>query len=301
MPEHPDTLAKFCSTQAAGEILESRSLRWKAPHLMGDPFELTHQSELSFDPASLLDGVIRTATAMIFARDVPRSNSPLAMVVRRWRDEERFASPEEAEEVLRELMARMVDQRQSSIDEMMADWRRFTRQLRICAFSAKADNLPSWQRYGDNHRGVALRFQCGEHSTLPEPKPVQYQNTRPEITSLKEQLNAVLHNESVHAQERFLDKFLVKPPQASAEQEWRCFYHATAEQSSKHTDDSLWYDDRPFERSDLDAVYFGAFTPLDEKQRLLKLVREHYSEARIFQAQPVPGKYEIEFVRVRKG
>lgn len=301
MPEHPETLAKYCTAEMAETILDSQSLRWRAPHLLGDPFELTHHSQLSFDPATLLDGVIRTATAMIFARELPRSNSPLVTVIRRWRDEERFDNPEEAEEVLKELMGRMVDQRQDAIDELMADWRRFTRQLRICSFGAKADNLPSWQRYADNHRGAAIRFRCGEYTSLPNPMPVEYQGVRPEITSVKDQLNAILHNEPVNAKEHFLDKFLVRPPQASAEQEWRCFYHATEEESSKSNDENQWFDDRPFERSEVTGIYFGAFMAIEHKQRLVALAKEKYSEAKIFQAQPIPGKYEIEFVRVKKG
>src|SRR5690625_4449385 len=101
VPECPETLARYCTAEAAGKILSSRQRRWHGPHLLADPFELTHQSRLGFDPATLLDAAIRTATAMIFARELPRSNSPLMAVVRRWREEERFDSQEEAEEVLR--------------------------------------------------------------------------------------------------------------------------------------------------------------------------------------------------------
>lgn len=301
MPEYPDTLAKYCTAEAAEKILSARQLRWHGPHLLGDPFELTHQSPLSFDPATLLDAVIRTATAMIFARELPRSNSPLVAVVRRWREEDRFDSQDEAEEVLTELMGRMVDQRQGDLDELMAEWRLFTRQLRICSFAAKADNLACWQRYADNHRGAVIRFRCGEYTSLAEPRPVQYQSVRPEITTIKEQLNAILHSESVNARERFLDKFLVKPVQANAEQEWRCFRHATDEPSSKQPDDRLWYDDHPFECAEVSAVYFGAYMSIEDKQRLLAIVQEHYGEAKVFEAEPIPGKYDIAFTRVQQG
>jgi len=300
VPEHPDTLAKFCSAATAEKILSAQRLRWSAPHLLFDPFELTHQTQLNFDPLTLLEGAIRTATGMIFSREDPKSRSALATVIRRWRDEERFASPEEAEEVLKELMARMVDQRQISIEETMADWRRFTRELRTCCFSAKPDNLPSWQRYADNHQGVALRFQCGEFTALPEPKPVEYSPNRPEITTFKEQINAILHHEDVNAQDRFLQKFLVKPPMAGDEHEWRCFYHAKDQASSRENDDALWYDDRPFEKSGLSSVYLGAFMPNSDKQRITSLVQDQYPNANIFQAQPIPGKYEIEFTRLKK-
>ncbi len=300
MPDHPDTLVKYCTTEAAEQILSSSCLRWSAPNLFSDPFELDHHSELSFTPEELLKGVIRTATALIFSRDVPRGNSPLATVIRRWREEERFDSPEEAEEVLTELMGRMVEQRLEDINKMMADWQDFTRHLRICCFSAKPDNLPSWQRFADNHHGVALRFRCGQKTSFPDPRMISYQQLRPEITSLKQQMNAVLHNEHYDAQAHFLEKFLVKPPMSQSEREWRCFHHATDhDPSSQQPDDSLWYEDRPFLPEEISSIYLGAFLPEDARNRLRSLIKNQYPEVRLFQCRPVPGKYEIEFERLR--
>lgn len=298
MPDHPETLAKFCTADTARKILSSHSLRWSAPNLFGDPFELSHQTGLSFDPHVMLDAVLRSAIGMIFSPDEPRGNSPLATVIRRWRDEERFANQDEAEEVLRELMGRMVDQRQVEIDELMADWRRFTRQLRICSFSAKPDNLACWQRYADNHRGLVIRFDAqalsGDEFT---PQAITYKNVRPEITALKDQLNAVINNERVRPQDSFLEKFLTKSPVTGHEQEWRCFYHAVNESSSKETDDSLWFDERSFERSAIAAVYFGASMPAAEKKSFAELIKKEYPTCKIFQATTVAGKYEIEFSR----
>jgi hypothetical protein len=297
LPEHPDTLAKYCHPQAALAAIESQTLRWSAPALFADPFELNHRTTLAFDPHSLLDNVIRTACGMIFAREQPRGHSPLAMVIRRWRDEERFASPEEAEDALHELMARMVDQRQADIDEMLSDWRRYTRALRICAFSTKADNLIAWQHYADGHRGAVLKFACGEGTSLPHPKPVNYHPARPEISTLKDQLNAVLYNEQLHPQDTFEDKFLSKPPSAKGEKEWRCFTEA-GDEDLRNTNEQHWYLDRPFEQEELKAVYLGAFMRVADKKALLAAVKQHAPQAKVFQAAPVAGKYEVAFTRV---
>src|SRR5690625_7643214 len=63
-------------------------------------------------------------------------------------------------------------------------------------------------------------------------------------------------------------------------------------------DDRLWYDDHPFERAEVGAVYFGAFMDIEDKQKLLSILREHYSEATVFEAEPIPGKYDIAFTRI---
>lgn len=298
MPDHPDTLSKYTDADTACQILQSQTLRWSAPTLYNDPFELNHKTPLSFDPQTLLQSVIRAACGMIFAREEPRGTAPLTTVIRRWRDEERFDSPEEAEEVLEELMARMVDQRQSDIDEMMSDWRRYTRSLRICSFSAKADNLTAWQYYADSHRGAVLKFQCGEGTSLKHPKAVQYSPARPEITRLQEQLNVVLYNDKLRSQDSFEDKFLSKQPTAKGEQEWRCIDSVGAEEANKTTDEALWYSDRPFEAEHLRAIYLGAFMSVADKKRLLEFVQALYPDTKVFQAEAVPGKYEIGFNRI---
>lgn len=298
MPDHPDTLAKYATAATARKLLESQALRFSAPALYVDPFELNHRTPLSFDPQTLLQSVIRTACGMIFAREEPRGASPLSTVIRRWRDEERFASPEEAEEVLNELMARMVDQRQDEIDAMMSDWRRYTRSLRICSFSAKADNLIAWQYYADSHTGAVLRFQCGENTVLKNPLQVHYNPARPEITTLKEQLNVVLHNERLQSQEFFQDKFLSKQPAAKGEQEWRCFFNVDAAEAGKSTDEKDWYSQVTFEPEHLKAVYLGAFMSVEDKKTLLEILQKRYPGTKVFQAEAVPGKYEISFSRV---
>lgn len=302
MPDHPDTLVKYCTAETAFKSLSAQRLRWHAPNLFDDPFELDYHTRLSFDPHTLLRGVIRAATAMIFSPDTPRGTSPLSTVVRRWREEKRFDSHEEAEDVLEELMGRMTDQQQKTIDQIMADWRNFTRHLRICCFSAKPGNLPCWQQYADNHRGVAIRLRCGPNTALPEPRAVAYQKLRPEITTFKQQLNAVLHNEHYDAQSEFLDKFLVKPPPASTEREWRCFGHTDPDESGEEDEDDekLWYQDRPFAPEELTTVYLGAHFPEAERATFKELLREHYPDTRLLQARPVPGRFEIEFERLSK-
>ena len=291
----PEFLVKYCTAKTAAAILGTRTLRFSAPNLYCDPFELTHTTPLNFDPHILLQAATQTAIGMVFAKDVPRGNSPLMNVIRRWRDEERFTSPEEAEEVLRDLLSRMVDARQSVVDKVMADWRQFSRSTRICSLVAKADNLSAWDRFANNHKGIAIRFQCGEYTRLDNPKPMKYRNFRPEITNLKEQLSCVLNNETFNAQEHFFEKLCNKPSINSDEQEWRVFRKDNSDISN---DDSLWFEDVPFERTEVSAIYFGALTPAADKRALYDIVKEHYSQAKIFQARAVAGKYEIEFERI---
>lgn len=295
---NPETLVKYCTVETALKILQSQSLRWSAPNLFNDPFELNHLTSLSFDPQVILNAAIQAATAMIFAKDEPRGSAPLTVVIRRWRDEERFQSPDEALDVLRELLSQMVDNRLQALDELMADWRKFCRTLRICCFADKPDNLAAWTHFADHHRGVAIRVQCGEFTSLPKPQQVAYRPSRPEITTMKEQLDVVLTNQEFRAQEHFFDKFTNKALHFSHEAEWRCFRQSKDELGPEAKPESTWYDDIKFERSDITAVYFGALTDPKVMREIYGLVREKYSQAKIFQAKTSHGKYDIEFNRI---
>lgn len=295
---NPETLVKYCSVETALNILNGQTLRWSAPHLYQDPFELNHLTDLSFDPQSLLGGAIQVATAMIFAKEEPRGTSPLTVVIRRWRDEERFHSPEEALDVLKELLSQMVDNRLQSLDQLMTDWRKFCRTLRICSFSSKPDNVACWTHFADNHQGVAIRVQCGEFTSLPKPQPVVYRPNRPEITTVKEQLDIILTNQSLNVQDFFFDKFTSKSLHFSSESEWRCFRQSKDEMRSENGSESTWYDDIKFERSEVTAVYFGAQTKPKTMREIYALVKEKYGQAKLFQAKIAPGKYEIEFSRI---
>jgi len=302
--EQPDNLAKFCTTDTAVTILSSRTLRWSSPHLFGDPFELDHRTSLSFDPQMLLREVISQTIAMIFSPTAPQGNSALVNGIRRWRADERFATPGEAESntALIELLSKRVDLCQKDIEKLMADWRYFTRHLRICCFSEKPHNANSWQRYADNHRGAVIRFNarkvCQQLPDDHEAQRVTYRNQRPEITTLKEQLSAAIHQPATDLQAHFAEKLLSKSIVARNEQEWRYFYQAASEPSSKSNNDEDWFDDRPFESEAVTGIYLGAFMPVEDKKRLLELRNLYYPDVRIFQAHAAYDKYEIEFKRL---
>ncbi|GLS27613.1 DUF2971 domain-containing protein [Marinibactrum halimedae] len=296
MPNHsPDDLVKFCDAKTAEKILTEQTLRWSAPHLFSDPFELNHETQLTYGPSDLLSATIKSASAMLFSIEAPTGNTPLLQAIRRWREEERFESPEEAEVVLKDLLAKMVDARLKVIDQIMVDWRRFTRTLRICSFCAKADNISAWQDFGDHHRGIAIRFQAGEYTALPNPKRVVYQNVRPEITSLKEQLSAIIHADPERPQDNFMKKFTTKPPFLSAHQEWRCF---TQVDDKKDNSNQELFKDIRFERTEVKGIYFGVYTPGPVKKALYAKIKELYPRVKVYQCRALPGKYEIVYERI---
>lgn len=121
--KQPTSLVKFTDPEAGIRILSDSQLRWSAPVLFEDPFELNHHSTLNFDSCKLLSSRVKSTLGLIFSRGDPMGSSPPIKAIRRWRSEDRFDNEEEAQEVLSELLTSMVQHRESEMLRLMRDWR----------------------------------------------------------------------------------------------------------------------------------------------------------------------------------
>jgi len=288
----PEKLFKYCSIDTAQLILSSRTLRWSSPVVYGDPLELQHLTPVNFDRASLLQATIKLAASMIFASSKPQGDTPLINAIRRWREEDRFGNPEEAEGVLGELLAKMVDQRMSTVQNYLKLWEDYNRKVRVCSFSSRPDNTVAWDHFGNNHRGVCFRFDCTDQALARRPQPIQYGNTRPELADLRDQIDAILNNPPVDEKPNFESLFTVKSLSRKLEQEWRCF--RLSEKRQINDEPSTWVDDLTFETSELSAVCFGIDTSEADKKMIVSLMKEHIGHTRCYQTNLANGRYDLE-------
>ena len=287
------SLVKFCAVDAGVKILSSQALRWSAPHLFGDPFELHYESSPEVTATGLLDILLREALIMLFGPNVPTGrHNRLVNVMARWREQQRFCDEDEAQDVLRGLLGQIADIQARQVEEYRMQWRSFASTGRIACFSEKPNNVSCWQRFADQHRGTALRFECGEGTGLPKPQRVNYQSFAPVVTNREEQLEIIYGRRSAPTAADFPAKFLQKGRQDHLEQEWRCF---DSTDNADETDPALWFDLKKFPAHELRAVYFGALISENDRDLIAKLMRSNYPTAKMYQAAIVAGRYEVEF------
>ncbi len=290
------TLIKFCDIETGLKILNSQSLRWSSPALFNDPFEPDHHTNPGINKELLLKALIKEAISMLFGPNDPTGKSNrLIAAIARWRDEERFGSEEEAGQVLQQLLAQIAEQQQTTITAYIQQWQQYASQLRICCFSDKPTNMSAWQRYGDNHNGIALKFSCGEDTALPSPQRITYSNTPPQVTSLKQQVNIIYGKEVAPTSDEFTNKLLSKNKANNVEREWRCF---SQDSDLNSESPEFWYSNKKFSTPELKAVYLGLGTSLEEKKQIIKLIAEKYKNTRVFNAESLNERYEIEFTPV---
>lgn len=294
------TLFKFLSPESAINVLHSGSLRWSSPQRFKDPFELGGQTRLNFDTSSLLDSMVQFASSLIFAPEGPTGDSPLINAINRWRTEERFSSEEEAHGVLRELLIKMVEYRLSQIEANLALWQTHIRNTRVCCFFTDADRVNSWEQFAANHAGLALGFSGAEQSSFGVSKPVVYQAQPTQLTSLKEQLGAILNNGKDDMVQRFHQHHRVKAPYRTSEAEWRCLTRSKRPIDVDNHESDTWYDDLPFESNDLTHVYFGLATNNKTKASLRALVQAKYPQAKIYQTVKSRASFNLNFSELLK-
>lgn len=292
--KQPTSLVKFNDADTAIQALTDAKLRWSAPYLLNDPFELSHRSRLNFGSKELLIACVKKTLGLIFSRDDPSGNSPLIKAVRRWRAEERFDTEEEASEVLTELLASMVRQRDPELAQIKRDWEDYSSRVRILCLNESHENLSLWESQGDRHRGIALRLACGDDTNFEKPQAVTYTDTKPEISSLAEQVDVLMSQDSLSVQEFFPEKLLSKSKLQSKEKEWRLLKPA----ETLVDDESQWFEDSNFAASELRAVYLGAGIEENKKQLVVKLLQKKYPRAKQFQAIAKINRYELDFERL---
>lgn len=288
--ETPEHLYLYCDFEQGLHALKEGKIEWQSPASLNEALSLDQDSEFSFNKDSFLKAAIKVASSLIFGREVPKGETPIIAAIRRWRDAQRFSTPEEAQPVLKELLGKMIDHRMSELDQLRADWSEFCKKLRILSFREKPDNLEAWFTQAENGAGVVLRLAVGEETSFPNTHAVEYSLERPEITSMKEQMACVYYNQKDKSRESFESKFLVKAPIYRTQKEWRS---SRIENAFSSNDPLSWKEALSFESSDLKAIYFGPHTSDEAKEALSKALKTGWPNAKKHQVQFNKGKFSL--------
>ena len=309
----PTALVKYLDAESGMEALAEGSLPWIAPHLFNDPFENSVKTPLGFDASALQRALIHAISTMIFAFDEPSGpkNNPIKRAVRRWRAEDRFHTEEEVESALLEVVPSMTAQRFVSAIAYMGQWQSFARDVRVLSLNVVHDLIHCWELLADEHRGLAIKFQCGDGAMVSEPRRVRYRPNRLAVTSLKEQIEILVgdREEEEEGGGDFYDRLLVRPKHQAALKEWRCFKPSPTSRIDRSS-----YGDTPyqpdvavnpnaltrttFHREEVIAIYLGACMSEVNRNKVLQVIRDRMEHVKVFQAVPRDTEFELEFKRI---
>ena len=285
---------KYCTPETAVQILTEKTLRWSSPDAFGDPFELSSTTGFDLHPDSLLDATVKLASSMLFSSAEPKGDTPIVNAIKRWRTEERFANPEEAYGILKELLEKVVLAQTAHLENTQAKWRQFVRDSRICCFCDKPDNVLAWEKYAANHSGLTLKFTVRGRPSFPLPKHVNYSNDTAQLTNVREQLSAIMYRISDKTSSRFNEQFLSKGPHQKSERELRSISSAKKPIPQNHTTPSEWFDDIPFEPAELTGVYLGLSSNEALQASIKKLLISDFNHTKLYQMKKANSGYSLD-------
>jgi hypothetical protein len=293
----PETLIKYVRPDTAQKVLGSGTLRWSSPELFDEPWSVRLDPHLGFDHQLVSQTMLKAATGMIFARDMPEGNldHPLFKAIRRWRAEERFQDETEAFEALSELLAPTPETVRGKLLQMLNTWRSLVETARVTCLAESHKDLNCWRLYAQNHRGAALRFSCD--GILSNPIAIEYSKSRPKLTTLKEQVEDLVGIKKAPAPDNYVSKLFTKSRADANEKEWRCFRQMNEEDLDCGEDVEDWYQDIAFAPRELKAIYLGFMMPKEIRADIIATATRYYPKTTIYQCQPMEDAYELEFTR----
>ena len=290
----PKRLYKYAGADAGVKILQSNSLLWGSPDLFDSPFEMNGKCGLAFNSSELLDATVKLATSLIFNPERPKGDTPLVAAINRWREEERFDSPQEAQAVLADLLGKMVEQREEQLLTTQAKWQAFAEAIRINCFCEYSDVLSAWERYADNHKGIAIALSPDDENGLEEAHAVHYDKVRPQLTTLKEQLSSLLYNTPMHITQRFSRNLLHKPTHLKQEHEWRVL---SPKDASFRKHEGSRYDEKMLTPGAIRAIYLGLNCEEATAQACIHAAKEMSPTPKIYKMSLAADEYRLEHTR----
>ena len=289
--ERPKQLVKYLSVASGLQALESQALQWSSPNAFLSPFEINGRMTLSFSTKELLDSTVKNATAMIFAENRPQGETPLIAAINRWRDEQRFDTPDEAVHVLRDLLGKMVAQKEEHLHSVITKWQTFVESVRLCCFCDSSDNLAAWERYADNHQGIALSLIPDSDNGLEQVQKVHYSSERPQLTTLKEQMGQILYNTPSPITQRFAKHLLSKPSYLESEREWRAL---TPKNGHFQATDNPAISLRKLTPGTIRAVYLGAACDEASINAVSEKIKAISPKPKLYKMVPAKSQYKLE-------
>lgn len=278
----PDQLYKFATASAGLTILQTQALRWSSPNTFQSPYEMNNSCSMPFTGEELLARTIKIATSLIFNPEQPKGNTALLNAINRWRDSERFHSHEEAQTVLKDLLGKMIDQKEEQLKAAISKWQAFTTAIRVCCFCADYNNPMAWDLYGEHHQGIVIGIVPNSENGLLSAHPINYSNKRPQLSNIKEQLGSLIYNTPANINQRFSKNLLQKPDFLKNDQEWRVL--SPRDSSFRSLPDIPYSDEKALPPGSIKSVYFGINTPRATEDACIKAVNALSPRPKIYKA-----------------
>jgi hypothetical protein len=287
-----DFFHKYWTASTAKTVLSNGTIRWSAPELFNDPFEVPSELTIPFSIPELKEAVEDGMRAAIEGKR--ETNSASVRMIREGLA--RFPSAQR-QALIRELFRERGPLRpggDATLDIMRQQWRESVPRTRLFCLSELANQPTMWAYYAQDHTGAVLTFNVVDvvDSPLLLARPIVYTDKPPSMPPVQIWADVLLTGKMPQWEEWFHDYFYCKLPAWSHECEWRVATYARDWETEA-------FMDRPFHPLELRDVRLGMKMKPEDEAEILRLVETRYPHAHVLRACLDHASRRIEFREVR--
>ncbi|MFT7432549.1 MAG: hypothetical protein ACI9TY_000161 [Alphaproteobacteria bacterium] len=301
--EKPISFFKYTGAHGGRLLLENQTLKWSRPSEFNDPFDCHLDLVIDdLDYEFVKNELLRKARC-VFDSTVPLDdnnffNLTITSLKSKGTD---FNS---IQKMLEPLFAEMFESLPNIVQKYESVFQTFMSAYKLLCLSSVVDDNLMWSHYADSHKGCAFEFRSSDqNSPYNEAKAVSY----PELAPVYFDANKVVNLMCGDFSEDYLDMIhkciYTKSRDWDYEKEWRVSLGDGRTPSEP-------FEFLPFGERELHGVYLGCKMPdadykdqkgekLFGKTSLVKLIREKYPQAKIYQAKKIYGKRVVEFEELK--
>lgn len=294
-PTHDRT--SFCKYRTAPQLLDllrNLELRFSAPSLFNDPFDLALDLRFGFRMEDLAARAHHEIDRLIHSEEEPSGDpaNPLFRTLIELRAQRhRLPRMPLALDGLRDVLARGEER----LVEQNRGWREWLSTLRVLCLVEEPDNLLMWAHYAWGHTGGVVRLRCSPEldSPLWTAYPVTYMRELPVLADADYFVRRMFGSFPREEGGVFNKQALTKSEDWAYEREWRVLGQCRPGEESNPVRISVLH---PVE---IEAVYMGLkMTPADEGQ-VAKLLSDSLPGVELHRARKSEDRFAVEFERLR--
>lgn len=278
---------KYMSADTAKIVLKNGTLRWSAPSLFNDPFDVQFNmpinGEISRIKSLALDRMWMAYTGQIEfdpqSPIAPYLNALARSGVRLTKEEFiiNFGS------AFDEGFERM----QSVLPEVNAEAAILLEDVKLLCLTIRPNNSLMWSHYADSHKGVVLRFRSipALDSPYGMAKPVNYVEDIPNLID-ESQIADIFAGINTIDKTGIMDRAVyTKSSEWSYEEEWRV-------NTGSGRSPGKMFDDSPFGTNEIDGLIFGVKATQEDRDELSKIATT-YPNISLFNALKNPTSFTL--------
>ncbi len=282
---------KYTSRRVGRIILENRMLRWSTPGTLNDPYDMQFDLHIEVDREAVKRLTLEKLWDAHYGPHPAPVGNPLGVVIRAFRGRFPQLTREEFDrqygEAIEEGLARM----ERALPTFQREVRSQIARSKILCLTEIADSAPMWAYYAEQHQGLVLRFKSVPELDSPwvTARPIQYHADMPRLLDA-DFLADLSSGRATLEPTTILDRLIyTKSIEWAHEREWRIF-------SGDGRDVDALYEDLPFHQQELEAVIFGCRIPAQDRAAFLRLIREHYPQALMFEVERAARNFQLNIV-----